>query len=176
MAAPIPDQDVSEPLAEQVARTAIDRSVLLTPPPARRVPAPDPHRRQRDSEQAAREAQRTEDRAREQAERKAAREQERADRLGARYGQRDAQHQGDAVIDGSTPSVTETAATATDETSSDGTGAPLTRAQRERAILDGAGYNPDDRASDDANTTAEQARRAEYRAPESTRGDEGTER
>lgn len=72
----------------------------------------------------------------------------------------------------------ETAAIAADDQADadDAGTAPLTRAQRERAILEGTDYDPDKRGNDDTNPSAGQARRDDYREPEISRGDEGIER
>ena len=80
--------------------------------------------------------------------------------------------------DGRDAAAAETAAIAAEgqADAGDAASAPLTRAQRERAILEGAGYDPDERVNDDTSTSAEQARRDDYRAPETSRGDEGIER
>jgi len=80
--------------------------------------------------------------------------------------------------DGRDATAAETAAIAAEgqADAGDAGSAPLTRAQRERAVLEGAGYDPDERVNDDTSTSAEQARRDDYRAPEISRGDEGIER
>lgn len=80
--------------------------------------------------------------------------------------------------DGRDATAAETAAIAAEGQADAGNAgsAPLTRAQRERAILEGAGYDPDERVNVHTSTSAEQARRDDYRAPEISRGDEGIER
>lgn len=161
---------------------------------------------ERERELAVRDAQRRADRQREQAERDAQREQERADRIAARYpDQRDADAAAraegatiGAAAAAAVESQTGTDAAAITSDSRDETAAETatieadgqadadnttaaprvssSRSERNRATLEGAGYDPDERASDADNSAAEQSRRDDYRAPEVSRGDDGIER
>lgn len=54
--------------------------------------------------------------------------------------------------------------------------AGLTRSERERRLLEGAGFDPDKRATPEEIRAREEKRRAEHRDTTQTRGDEGLER
>ncbi|WP_051596475.1 ATP-dependent DNA helicase [Curtobacterium sp. UNCCL17] len=189
-------QNVTSEFTRQLQRSADER---------RRALQEAERKAQRDRDAAARDAQRKADRDRERAEQQAARDKERTDRIAARYPnpeERDAAAvaEGTAVGAAAAAAVesqtnTDTAAITTDgrdaaaaETSAiaaeghtdvEEAAAPRissSRSERNRATLEGAGYDPDERASDADNGAAEQARRDEYRAPEISRGDDGIER
>ncbi|MCY1692872.1 ATP-dependent DNA helicase [Curtobacterium sp. SL109] len=145
-------QTISSEVARQIQRANDDRRRALL----------DAQRKvERDQEQATRDAQ--------QVAREAAKEKERTDRLAARYG---------------TPSSTETPGATTTTTTAEGvTSAEMsdtttgsTRAERERRLLEGAGYDPDKRASAEEIKAREERRRTEHRDATQTRGDEGLER
>ena len=188
-------QTITSEISRQLQRAADER---------RRALQDAQRKADRERDAAVRDAQRKADRERERAEQQAAREQERVDRLERRYPTAEADRQQDTAAAAATGVVigaaaaeaienatdTDVAAISSDgrdaaaaETAAEGQAdagdagsAPLTRAQRERAILEGAGYDPDERVNDDTSTSAEQARRDDYRAPEISRGDEGIER
>ncbi|MCY1692879.1 hypothetical protein [Curtobacterium sp. SL109] len=144
-------QTITSEVARQIQRANDDRRRALL----------DAQRKvERDQEQATRDAQ--------QVAREAAKEKERTDRLAARYG---------------TPSSTETTGVTT-TTAAEGvksaetsdTTAGSTRAERERRLLEGAGYDPDKRATAEEIKAREEKRRTEHRDTTQTRGDQGLER
>ena len=148
---------------EHIGRQAGRAGQTITSEVARQI-----QRATGDRRRAQLDAQRKAERDREQVAREAAKEKERTDRLAARYG---------------TPSSSETLAATTtaaaggvDPTESTTATAGTTRAERERRLLEGAGYDPDKRATAEEIKAREEKRRAEHRDTRQTRGDEGLER
>lgn len=113
-------------------------------------------------------AQRKAERDREQVAREAAKEKERTDRLATRYG----------TPSSNAPSAatTTTAAEGVESAEARATTPGATRAERERRLLEGAGCDPNKRATAEEIKAREEKRRTEHRDTTQTRGDEGLER
>lgn len=152
-------QTIASEVSRQLQRAADER---------RRALQEAERKAERDQEQATRDLQRKAEREREQAARETAKEQERTDRLATRYGTSSFSETSVA----STPTAAE--GVADEETSAPVSG--TTRAERERRLLEGAGYDPDKRATPEEIKAREEKRRTEYRDTSQTRGDEGLER
>ncbi|WP_260852805.1 MobF family relaxase [Curtobacterium pusillum] len=147
-------QTITSEVARQIQRANDDR---------RRALLDAQRKAERDQEQATRDAQRKANRDREQVAREAAKEKERTDRLAALYG---------------TASSSETSAPANTAAAGGEPTEPAagTRAERERRLLEGAGFDPDKRATSEEIKAREEERRTEHRDTTRTRGDEGLER
>jgi len=152
-------QTITSEVARQIQRANDDRRRALL----------DAQRKvERDQEQATRDAQRKAERDREQVAREAAKEKERTDRLAARYG---------TLSSNETTGVTTTpAAEGVESAETRAATAASTRAERERRLLEGAGYDPDKRATAEEIKAREERRRIEHRDATQMRGDEGLER
>lgn len=150
-------QTITSEVARQIQRANDDR---------RRALLDAQRKAERDQEQATRDAQRKAERDREQAAREAAKEKERTDRLATRYG---------TASSSETPATASTAA-ASGEAAEPATAAGPSRAERERRLLEGAGFDPDKRATPEEIKAREEKRRAEHRDTTQSRGDEGLER